>query len=202
MTEPITPPAVAYCNCMEDIKHRLVHVNRIFSGYSPMGHKGLDDEVVFLQIRKSLEQMAFSSLIAHRDTYSRTYKDFSKTWRAKGLLERIREIHPEFYPRPVSLPAVDTGRIKHLMDVTDGYLTQDEFVFLYDACSEVLHTWNPYRPGPRVVNTQRPMAEWVQRIQRLLDLHYIRLAGEEGIWVVQMHHPEDGRVHAFPASPN
>ena len=200
MTEPISSPAVAYCNCMEDIKHRLFDVNRILSGYSPMGHEGLDGEVVFLLIRKSLEQMAFSSLIAHKDAYSQIHEDFAKTWRVKKLLERIHAIHPDFYPKPVSFPAVDTGRVKHLLDVTEGYLTQDEFVFLYDACSEVLHTWNPYRPGPRVVDTQRPMAEWVQRIQRLLDLHYIRLAGEDGVWVIQMHHPEDGKVHAFPAS--
>jgi len=92
---------------------------------------------------------------------------------------------------------LDTGQVKHLIDVTDGYLTRDEFVFLYDTCSEVLHTWNPYRVGPRVVNTQRPLAEWVGRIKKLLDLHCVRFIGDPKVWVVQMQHPGDGKVHAF-----
>jgi hypothetical protein len=200
MSTPVISPVVAYCNCMDDIKQRLLKVNKILSGHSPMKHEGLDGEVVCLLIRKSLEQIAFASLIAHKDEYAKVHADFAKTWNAKRLLERIEAIHPDYYPKPVAFPTVETGRVKHLLDVKDGYLTRDDFVFLYGTCSEVLHTWNPYRPGPRVVVTQRPLVEWVQRIQRLLDLHYIRLAGQEGIWVVQMHHPVDGKVHAFPAS--
>lgn len=186
---------------MDDIKQRLLKVNKILSGHSPMKHDGLDGEVVCLLIRKSLEQIAFASLIAHKDAYAMAHADFAKTWRAKRLLDRIEAIHPDYYPKPVAFPMVDTGRVKHLLDVKDGFLTRDDFVVLYDTCSEVLHTWNPYRPEPRIVNAQRPLAEWVQRIQRLLDLHYIRLAGQEGVWVIQMNHPVDGKVHAFPAGP-
>lgn len=200
MSTPVISPVVAYCNCMDDIKQRLLKVNKILSGHSPMKHEGLDGEVVCLLIRKSLEQIAFASLIAHKDAYAKVQADFAKTWRVKRLLERIEAIHPDYYPKPVAFPAIETSRVKHLLDVKDGYLTRDDFVFLYGICSEVLHTWNPYCPEPRVVDTQRPLAEWVQRIQRLLDLHYIQLVGQEGVWVVQMHHPVDGKVHVFPAS--
>jgi hypothetical protein len=200
MTEEAPAPVLTYCACMQDIKHRLLEANRIVGGHSPLGNEGLDAEVLFLLVRRSLEQIAFSSLVAHKDVYSSVHNDFAKTWRVKKLLERIEAIHPDFYPKPVRFSTVVTGRVKHLLEVTDDYLTKDEFAFLYDACSEVLHTWNPFREGPRVVDTQRPMAEWIQRTQRLLDLHYVRLAGEDGVWVVQMHHPEDGKVHAFPAS--
>jgi hypothetical protein len=200
MNTPQTSGIVSYCNCMEDIKSRLLKVNRILIGHSPMKNEGLDGEVVCLLIRKSLEQIAFSSLIANKDAYALVHADFAKAWRVKKLLERLETIHPSFYPKPVAFSTIDTGRVKHLLDVTDGFLTCEDFVFLYDSCSEVLHTWNPYRPGPRVVDTQRPLAEWVNRMQRLLDLHYIRLAGQEGVWVVQMNHPTTGKVHAWQAS--
>ena len=195
-TIPVSP-AVAYCNSMEDVKHRLLKVDKMLIGHSPMKHEGFDGEVMCLLIRKSLEQVAFASLIAHRDAYAKVHADFEKTWRVKKLLERIEAIHPNFYPKPVAFTTVDTGRVKHLIDVTNGYLTREEFVFLYDTCSEVLHTWNPYRPGPRIVNTQRPLAEWVNRLKRLLDLHCIRFVGDPAVWVIQMHHPGDGKVHAF-----
>ena len=201
MYEPptIATAPVAYCNCMEDIKARLQKIDRMLIGHSPMKNEGLDTEVIFLLLRKSLEQIAFASLIAHKEAYAKIYADFAKTWRVKQMLDRIAEIHPDFYPKPVSFPVVDTGKVKHLIDVTDGFLTQEDLVFLYSCSSEVLHTWNPFRKDARVVNTERPVAEWVARIKRLLDLHYIRLAGQQGVWVVQMNHPADGKVHAFPA---
>ena len=195
-------PTVMYCNCMDDIKQRLLKVNKILSGHSPMKHEGLDGEVVCLLIRKSLEQIAFASLIAQKEVYAKVHADFAKTWHVKRLLERIEAIHPDFYPKPAAFPTVETGRVKHLIDVNDGYLTRDDFVVLYGICSEILHTWNPYRAEPRTINTLRPLAEWVHRIQRLLDLHYIQLAGQNGVWVIQMNHPVDGKVHAFSASPH
>jgi hypothetical protein len=198
-TSAETSPPVAYCNCMDDIKQRLNKVDRILIGHSPMKHEGLDAEVVCLLIRKSLEQLAFSSLIAHKEAYVDVYNDFSKTWRAKQLLDRLKTVHPEFYPRPVRFSEDATPPVKHLLDAPDGFLTQEEFVFLYDCCSQAIHTWNPFTPGPRVIDTQRPLTEWVNRIKTLLDLHYVRLAGEQGVWVVQMNHPVDGKVHAFPA---
>ncbi|MFN7780239.1 MAG: hypothetical protein ACK5RK_15495 [Betaproteobacteria bacterium] len=196
----IASPAVAYCDCLEDIKQRLAKVSRILLGHSPMKHEGLDAEVVFLLLRKSLEQIAFSSLIAHKDIYEKVHADFAKTWRVKKLLERLEDIHPNFYPKPVDGPSVDEKGIRHFLDVKEGFLTRDEFVFLYDKCSEVLHTWNPFRQDPRVVHTARPMAEWVQRIHRLLNIHYVQLVDMDEVWLVEMHNAVDGKVHAYPAT--
>jgi hypothetical protein len=192
---------VAYCNCMDDIKQRLAKVNRILIGHSPMKDQGLDGEVVCLLLRKVLEQIVFSSLVAHKDAYAAVHKDFAQSWRVKKLLDRIENVHPDFYPKPISFPTVDTGRVRHMLDVVDGYLTKDDLAFLYDTCSDVLHTWNPFRLGPRVVETHRPLAEWVQRIMRLLDVHLIRLAGQQDVWVVLMNDATDGKVRVWRAEP-
>ncbi|MGB8600147.1 MAG: hypothetical protein WCD07_07865 [Burkholderiales bacterium] len=185
---------------MEDIKQRLLSINKIVNGYSPLGSEGQDGEVVCLLLRKVLEQLAFASLIAHKSTYSAVYSDFARTWRAKRLLDRLAVVHPDYYPKPVAFPSVDTSSVKNMLEVKEGFLTQNEFVFLYDNCSEVLHTWNPFRVGPRVVSFDRPILEWVQRIQRLLDVHWVHLSGESDLWLIQMHQPEDGKVHAYLAT--
>lgn len=190
-------PIVAYCNCMEDIKTRVSQIRRIVSGHSPLGNEGLDGEVVCLLLRKALEQVVFASLIANSSAYSAVHNDLSTAWRAKRLLDRLANVHPEFYPKPFAFSTFETGRVKHLLEVNNDYLTREEFVFLYDSCSEVMHTWNPFREDPRVVNFGRPIAEWIDRLQKLLQVHWVKLSGVKDIWLVQMHHPEDGKVHAF-----
>jgi hypothetical protein len=82
-----------------------------------------------------------------------------------------------------------------------AYLTQQEFVELYDMCNEVLHVWNPFSPEVPQINFVRTVDDWVGRIQRLLDIYRTQIARSEEIWIIQMVHPEDGKAHAFRASP-
>ncbi len=88
-----------------------------------------------------------------------------------------------------------------LLDVAAGFLTRDEFVMLYDRCSEVLHSRNPFRSEPAVINFERSLQEWVDRSQKLLSIHLMQVAGSGHVWLVQMKHPTDGKVHAAIAEP-
>lgn len=202
MTTPTpTDPIQIYLTAMEDIKARLLIVMQITEGRSPLGDEGLDGEIVCLLLRRVLEQIAFASLAAHKDAYSAVHSDADHTWRAKRLLERLGEIHPKFWPmavRPSSKPQAEGHH--HFEQVSD-YLTQDEFIFLYNVASGGLHTWNPYKRDPRVLNFERSIAEWVQRIIALLDMHWIQLLGSDESWLIQMDGPEDHKVHAFKAQP-
>ncbi|WP_158635908.1 hypothetical protein [Sphingosinicella ginsenosidimutans] len=196
----MTEAAVAYCNCMEDVKARLRLIKEITEGRSPLGSEGLDGEVVCLLLRKVLEQIAFSSLIAHRETYEAVHNDLGSIWRAKRLLERMDKLHPEFYPSPIKRGVSRHLGVHHHFDpVEDGFLTKDEFVFLYDTASSGIHTWNPFKDAERVLDFQRPIAEWIVRIAALLDHHLVHFAGTKDLWLIQMDSPEDHRVHAFVA---
>ncbi len=86
---------------MEDVKQRLQMIKLITQGHSPLGSEGHDGEVVCLLLRRLLEQIAFSSLVAHRETYEDIYNDVGTIWHAKRLIERLEKIHPEFFPSPV-----------------------------------------------------------------------------------------------------
>jgi hypothetical protein len=129
------------------------------------------------------------------------FADFETHWNAKRLLQKLAKVHPDFYPSPVSIPAQQSGPVKHLPDVADDFLTKDEFILLYDVCSQVIHTRNPYKTGPWVIDTGRPLSEWANRLRRLLDVHYIKLSAVPGVWLVQMVHPHDGKVHVFSCEP-
>jgi hypothetical protein len=77
-------------------------------------------------------------------------------------------------------------------------MTPDEFVRLYQASSEVLHTRNPYKEGDPTIQAKYTVQEWVSRIQRLLLWHRVQLLSGD-TWVVNI--PPAGNVHAYPASP-
>lgn len=62
---------------MEDSKARFAKVSRILLGHSPMKDDGLDGEVVCLLVRKSLEQIALASLVAHKDAYNAVHANFA-----------------------------------------------------------------------------------------------------------------------------
>jgi hypothetical protein len=194
-------PQNAYAEYMHALRERIRRVDKIISGHSPMKNEEWDTEMVCLLLRKSLEHMAFASLVAHREAYSAVFTDFETHWSAKRLLQKLAKVHPDFYPLPVSFPVQQSGPIKQLEDVADDFLTKDDFVAFYDVCSQIIHTRNPYKPGPWVIHTGRPLSEWTNRLKRLLDVHYIRLSGVPGVWVVQMVHPLDGKVHVFSCEP-
>ena len=201
MTDPPTDPLQIYLAAMEDIKARILIIKQITEGRSPLGDEGLDGEIVCLMLRKVLEQIAFASLAAHKHAYSSVHSDADHTWRAKRLLERLGQVHPGFWPKAVRPSPEQQAPGHHHFDIVDDFLTQDEFVFLYDTASGGLHTWNPYKSGPRVLDFKRSIAEWLDRIGALLGLHWIQLLGSDESWLIQMDHPEDHKVHAFKAEP-
>lgn len=192
---------VMYCNCMEEVKLRLAVVLSVVERRLAVGREDFDAELVCVHLRKTLELIAFASLTANKDRYAQTHENFVSHWNAKKLLANLEKVHPEFYPKPVTFSHQDNKGVKHLSDVQNGFLTRDEFVTLYDKCSEILHSWNPFRTDPRVVSFGYSIGDWITRIQRLLVFHSMRLVDSEDVWLIYMQHPEDGKVHALPAKP-
>ena len=196
-----TSPATMYCNSMEDVKRRLTIVLSVVERVVSLGHQDFDAELVCVQLRKVLELIALASLSANKDKYSEVYKNFESHWHAERIIEALNKIHPEFYPKPVESASKDEIGNKQLTQLMEGFLSKDEFIMLYKKCSEVLHSRNPFRSDSLVIDFGYSIRDWVSRIQKLLKLHYISPAGSDDIWLVQMQHPEDGKVHLFMAEP-
>jgi hypothetical protein len=192
-----------YCNYIDEAKQRLATIQQFTKGsasISTLGRTDYDIEFVAIQLRKTLELIAFSSLIANRKVYSDAYTNYSKQWNPKYMLKDLEKVNPNFYPRPVYCTEPDERGVKHIEYIKDGFLTKDEFVFLYDKCGKALHALNPYS-NANVVNLQRSVDEWVQRIGALLLVHRVTLVGTDETWIVYLQYPLDNKVHAFASTP-
>lgn len=188
-----------YCNCMEEIRNRLGIVTALGEHKISTSTQDTDIELAFLQLRKSLEVLAFASLIANKDKYSAAHTNFASHWKAKGMLECIEKLNPDFYPVPLELPKLLESGVKHCDRIADGFITRSEFELLYDKSSEVLHSRNPFTTKDPVIQLGYSVKQWVSRIQRLLAFHLVRLVDEK-IWMVQV--PAQGKVQGYAAEPN
>jgi len=187
-----------YCNYMAEVRTRLGVVADVLSGRIAGGTDFLGTEIVFLQLRKTLELIAFASLAANRAAYSAVHNKFAEHWRVKAILDEIGKLNADFYPMALDAPQdIAPGR-KHFPRPMDGFLTRDEFVLLYDAASAVLHTRNPYTAKDPMVQIPYTVPECISRIQRLLAWHRVQLIGG-ALWIVMI--PDHGDVQAWAADP-
>jgi hypothetical protein len=188
----------SYCNCMQEIRDRLALVDAMGQHTISTSVQVFDIELAFLQIRKCLELIAFASLIANKDKYSAAYTNFAAHWKAKGMLECIEKLNPNFYPLAVEEPKVLANGVKHLDFIPDGFLTRSEFVTLYEKSSEILHSRNPFSSKDPVVKLGYSTKEWVSRIKFLLKLHLTHLV-DGSVWIIQI--PNEGQVRGYSAEP-
>src|ERR1700694_4124041 len=166
---------ILYINCMEEVRDRINLVTTIVAHTVTTGREVFDIELVFLQLRKVLELIAFASLTANKAKYSAAHAKFAEHWKAKLMLKELEKINLDFYPVPIEQPQLQANGAKHIPAVTEGFLTKDDFEFLYDKSSDILHVRNPFTGKDRIVQIGHSVNEWVSRIQALLGLHMVRL---------------------------
>jgi len=88
-----------------------------------------------VQLRKTLELIAFGSLCANKAKYAEAHAKFEQHWRATRLLSDLERIHPQFYPRPMNMAASTRVEGFSLSDITVEFLTRQDFVELYETLS-------------------------------------------------------------------
>lgn len=189
-----------YCDAMLEIRDRLNVIQTIMAFDIHIGLPGkpaLQDqtnEIIFVQFRKVLEGIAFASLSANRHEYAAVHENFARHWRAKDMLAVLEKVNPGFFPVPTTPPIEESpGRILFDSPALDNVFTREDFIFLYQCSSEILHTRNPYREGEHIINVKHNVMEWVQRLQRLLKYHRTHLLNGD-VWLVQI--PAEGAVTA------
>ncbi len=192
---------IAYCDCLEAVKARLAVVRAIANRSVTTGNEGFDGEVACLQLRKALEWIAFATLAANRARYSEAHEGLTTEWKAKRILERLERMNPAFFPVPLVVQGRQPDGTWNFAPLGEGFLTRDQFILLYDRCSDAIHSWNPFRPGPRVIDLTHSFVAWVDRIERLLGFHYIRLVDQTEMLLVYFNHPTLKKVAAFSATP-
>jgi len=195
-----------YCAGMEQVKLRLAGIDSILKGHSTVVGIDTQSELLAIQFRKTLEHIAFGSLLANRAKYSAAYADYAKHWRAKDLLRNLSSINPGFYPTPLKAHVVQADGTKHFPEVKSGFLTQDQFTDLYTDCNSMLHTRNPFTlKKPKVVSPQSA-TKWIKLIKGLLKIHLAKLVDQSDGWLIHMNfdsnHPVEAALFGIkPGSP-
>src|ERR1035438_5910582 len=120
-----------YCDCMARIRHRVNVVQTIMAGGIQIGHADQTAGLIFVDLRKTLEEIAFASLSANKEKYSEVHANFSRHWRAKDMLAVMDTVNPNFYPVPLPAPVETAPGRKHFGEpLTDGFVTRGGFLFL------------------------------------------------------------------------
>lgn len=187
-----------YCNCMDRVRHHVSVADTVFAGGINVGDADLNTELIFLHLRKAVEEIAFASLSANREKYSAVRAEFARDWNARTMLHFIGKfVNPNFYPVPVMPPLEIAPGRKFLDRVANGFLTKTDFVSLYNSSSRVLHARNPYSPNKNAPLTFKYTVDgWSNRIKALLSWHFVQLVDVQGLWVFSV--PNQGAVEAWP----
>jgi hypothetical protein len=183
---------------MEELKERLAFTDVILKQARLEGPEERHHEHIALQFRKMLELIAFASLAANKQRYAEAHAEFASHWNAKRLLANLKAINAEFYPRPIELkkprPEVGFG----FDFVTSGFLTQDEFIELYQHTSVALHVRNPFKPELDW-SFGYSIDEWINRIIMLMRLHQIKLVDSPDYWIVMLASEQNKRASLIAA---
>jgi hypothetical protein len=165
-----------YLATMSEIRFRLNGIRKILC-FQPVDVVSF--ESILLQIRKSLELIAFSSLVSNKDCYENVRGNVEKDWHAIRILKVVEMANPDFYPEPV-VPSKESK----LPLLSEGFLSRAEFVKWYDLCGDYMHATNPFIKEKNRSDTLDLIPELITRLELLLQDHMISLSGtEDKIWV-------------------
>jgi hypothetical protein len=188
---------------METVKLRIALIDDMMHGKCNLPDIPLIESAA-LQFRKVLELVAFGSLVANEKVYKATHANFAKEWNAKNLLARLGKLNANFYPIPVKQVQPDKpGILLRHEKVTQGYLTNKDFIDAYQQCSELIHTTNPYDRkshfDPKVHS--KTLFEWRNQIVSLLNLHELRLYNDPGMALCSMNDGGTNQVRVYRFAP-
>jgi hypothetical protein len=165
-----------YLATMAEIRCRLSNVRKKLNA-KPINVMSF--ESVLLQIRKSLELIAFSSLVSNKEGYESVRGSVEKDWHAVRILKAVEIVNPDFYPVPVA-PNSDSD----LSSVDGGFLTKLEFIKWYDLCGDYMHAINPFIEEKNTSGVLELIPELITKLELLLQEHLISLSGtEDKMWV-------------------
>ena len=180
--------AQKYCDLMEESKHRTKVIGALLQGKTNLGFLPINVESLYLQFRKTLELIAFGSLVANRDKYSDARAQYASDWNAKRVLKLVEQLNPKFYPQPINQVPINGKKYKtELKPVTENFLSRAEFEILYDRCGGVLHSENPYGDTYKYDELWAEGLGWAIKIRNLLNCHKIHLVDDaDRFFLIQM----------------
>lgn len=187
-----------YAEVMQEVKRRTTVIYSFLEGKTNGIYRATHIEIMCLQIRKILELIALGSLVANQKIFKKNLQNLQKMWNAKLILQDIERLNPDFYPKPINEVMSEQDGVKNeLLEIKDGFLTQKEFVFVYEKCGRILHAENPLGTGLDYNYYEHHIPKWMQKIKVLLNSHSIKLLNDNNLYLVHMKEEKDDNVKVY-----
>jgi len=145
-----------YRSMMIEVKIRFQAIDKIFNSEgSATLLMSLDSELVFLQIRKIVELISFSSVLCDKNRYAefrkvegkaneREHGKYEKDWNAEVILKKLKNISPHFMPIPILTPVKGDENLYHFNRSPDVVATHSKLIEIYKSCGGFMHVPNPF----------------------------------------------------------
>lgn len=150
-------------------------------------------ESAILQLRKALESISLAAIAPNKEAYEK-YRlqaekpaDYRKDYNGTKIHQLLRRINKDFYPKPLLPPKKVDGKW-HFERKSDGFLTEKNFVSIYDRLGKYLHSDNPWDVKKCINNLVTDIPSVLSEIQGLIELHFTVIRTPEflGLWVVNL----------------
>ncbi|WP_419765399.1 MAG: hypothetical protein ACNI28_02890 [Arcobacter sp.] len=173
-----------YTICMDEIKKRVEVVESILDNKVSTPYLITTVELICIQIRKILELIALSSLVANKEEYQKVKDNINSAWRTKNILKDLSTINPNYYPQPITLQCWN-GDINNTrtQPVETGFLTREELLNIYSICGGLLHAQNPFAHKKQFENILKQVPSWLKKIKKLTNVHVVQLVDESTMFI-------------------
>lgn len=165
----------AYGKHMVELKRRMKAIHGILTRSKTTGYLATDYESMALNFRKIAELIVFASLVGHEREYAALYPKYQKEWRIKDIMQKLKAINPRYYLHPtIKLPGQDIYGAYTWEDVPqDQWLSEDELVAMYDACSSLIHAQQASAPDRDLSEYAEKFRNWYSKIVILTRHHSV-----------------------------
>lgn len=155
---PMKKSSEVYRKQMIEAKHRMRTIDRILSARKPLsGDLAADHELGFLQLRKIVELVTFSCIVADEERYQRAREldavankrdkgDYASDWNASDILSKLVKISPHALPKPLGALEIQSDGVKHF-SAAKAKATHGRFIEIYKIAGGFAHAPNPFNPG-------------------------------------------------------
>lgn len=149
------PPVEVYRTHMVEFKLRVIHCEQVaHAKKSTTGLAALDSEFCFLQLRRLVELVAFSSALREEERYKtfrqiqqqsnlKDHRDHTRDWEAPEILRRMVKLSPYCLPIPLKREAKQLGASIQF-DTENILITHGRLIEIYRDCGGFLHAKNPF----------------------------------------------------------
>ena len=150
-------------------------------------------ESAILQLRKTLELLAFAAIAPYKTEYAKfrlkaeSRNDYRKDYKASTIVKILKNINKDFYPIPLSEPFLVKEGYYHFERQKENFLTINNFIRLYDKLGKYLHADNPWGHDKNLKNFVDTLPKEIKAIESLLSLYFttIRTDNFIGVWVIK-----------------